>query len=396
MVSENINWKDRTWAFSNIVVLPYAGSSAQSPEKIGLIGGPVWPPNDRPNSVRHNRRSEVVDVVPIQNEFQELKSLEGKWLWGGPLSQHFGHQMAEHMHRIGPKFNDESFGLLFSANLRNGGAQSTRVPNFVYQALEYLGHEKTEIRVIFEPTIVESLTVRSQGDNLGGTLDSSYRKLLLDHQELNIPKKNYLESKVFVSKLGLRSNVIGSRAVAAAFNRSGFKVIHPESLPYIEQLQFYAHAEQIVFIESSSIHGAELLGEIDSTFMIARRRAPLYNVLEKSLKKRSIKCEVLETIREVFDLPGYSQHQAPALLDAKAFKIGLAKNGLNQVADEFNERDYLLDSLTDLRILMLQISKQIHNAEELKRIDNAEQLMAKRKFLDTWIQKLETEYANTH
>jgi len=64
----------------------------------------------------------------------------------------------------------------------------------------------------------------------------------------------------------------GESEIDAWFERSGYRVFHPEQHTIREQLAVYASAEKLVFSEGSAIHGVQLLGRnLGHVIVISRR-----------------------------------------------------------------------------------------------------------------------------
>jgi hypothetical protein len=135
-----------------------------------------------------------------------------------------------------------------------------------------VGIPHENLTIINEPAIVDELEVIEQGEQFM-IPPADWHLDALD--EIMLQKVSISSEKIYVSrtKLGSRlGNILGERAIEAAFVRSGFKIIYPESLPVSVQARIYMGARLIVFAEGSAIHGLGLLGHIKANVVVIERR----------------------------------------------------------------------------------------------------------------------------
>jgi len=241
-------------------------------------GGPVLR-DPRDARLRHCRAGAAVDHQAPDDQVAYNATLAGTWNYVGPTHPHFGHVMAEMVHRVLP--SRECFGhdAWLVVAPKNSYIQSYREMSPPHQsALEFLGVSPDRIRVIRDDTIVESLNIVEQGAHLGSPPEQSYLEMLRSYSErrlndlfANTPRS----AKVYVSRSDMRGlgNFLGERWIEGLFEREGFTIFKPEAHTLSEQMDVYRRASWLVFNEGSACHGAELLGRemLGNVFVLTRR-----------------------------------------------------------------------------------------------------------------------------
>jgi hypothetical protein len=98
-------------------------------------GGIVPPPDD--DSFRHFRGGKTVDGFETNLDY--ANNLKGEYIYGGPLYHHFGHFMAEFVHRILPShqtFGQHTFVFLTAKGENN---KFEKIPPWIQGILDFTG-----------------------------------------------------------------------------------------------------------------------------------------------------------------------------------------------------------------------------------------------------------------
>ena len=253
--------------------------------------------------LRHTRNHVPFDrITPLQpTERSALPVLPGCFIYGGPLYRHhFGHFMAECIHRILPSRN------VFKENewlfvVESGCAHhDDRLPGYIEQAFDLLGIDPERVTLIDQPTVVESLAICEQGSDLGGGPKEGYLQELHDYIT---PRLNALygqkdrTSKVYVSRSNLLTGgtFLGERYLESLLQEEGFEIFRPEDHSLTWQMHVYRSAKALVFSEGSACHGVELLGagSLGHCYLIARRQDIAQEFFTKILQPRAERFLVL-------------------------------------------------------------------------------------------------------
>ncbi len=259
-------------------------ATARPPQQI--LGGPML--GDRPGGkrLRHNRRGVPVDV--FAPELVDPVRLAGSYAYLGVSFAHFGHLMAETIHRIVPTRRIEPNPRWLLAAPRGAESSFAALPEVCKAVLVPFGIDASNCTVIGTDAIVEDLLIVEAGSDLGDGPKGWYLDLLRDHGPIRHEARagGYPE-KVYVSRsgLGYRSGILGERVLEAALAASDFHILHAQTLPLAEQIAHYAAAKVLIFAEGSACHGVEMLGRgsLGHTILLNRRdqpRTPFHPVLE--------------------------------------------------------------------------------------------------------------------
>ena len=228
----------------------------------GFRGGLVL--DDQDESLRHRRYNEPQDRHDDRAVYHHR--LDGAYIYGGPMYDHFGHFMAEMVHRIVPsRLMCDAVPCVYATLGRHQVLTSFEtLPVYARDVLQLLGIGADDFRLVVENTVVEQLFVSEQGSELGVGPKPGYLDDLLEY---TTPRLDALHGgdarpgKVYVSRAGLPGGkFLGERYLEAQLAAEGFSIVQPETLPITVQMDIYRKADVLVFAEGSACHGVELLG----------------------------------------------------------------------------------------------------------------------------------------
>lgn len=250
-----------------------------------------------------------------QNNSSINKLIKGNFIYGGPIVNHYGHFLAECIHRVWAleyiKENTDIKikGVIFMPKCFNSyhwyRKNLYKLPSIFMQTLNYLGVSSKDIKFQFSPTQIECLYVPEQASFFRPItpINNAYKDFLIRCEERNNINvdKGYFE-KIYVSRknFSLRGAYAGERYIESFFSHNGFKVFEPEKFSLLEQLKIYKNAKEIIFAEGGALHILELLGEINAKITVIGRRPGCQLVYEKLLNTRNINNQFFT---EVITLP---------------------------------------------------------------------------------------------
>jgi Glycosyltransferase 61 len=282
-------------SFRDVVVTPYTDLLERQLGKSVHRGGPRWPNWSSQTAARHCRRGVPVDDEPLEAE--PVATLPGPLAWGGAITPHFGHQIADFSTRLLPtlaEIPDARFA--FSTWYVRENDKASPVLRAV---LEWYGIREERVDLITEPTLVERLAVALQAEQaLGPGPEPWYLDLLDEHARSRLGRIEKSGS-LYVSRAGQAGRLAGEEYLERALQEAGFRALRPETVSLEEQLRAYAGAESIVFAEGSAIHGTQLLGRALGDVRILLRRGwwQGWTATEPLLQPRSRSLRYVDAMR---------------------------------------------------------------------------------------------------
>lgn len=243
-----------------------------------FAGGPVL---DAPEDarLRHCHSGQPADRFDPSIDFEHAERLAGTWNYLGPVYPHFGHVMAEMVHRVLPAreiFQHDQW--LAVAGLGTPTTDFDDLPASYREALEVLGIGRHNLVIIHRDTVVERLNIAEQGTHLGIAPSPSYLQTLADYSTRLLDEKFEdiaRPRRVYVTRSGIpdSGNFLGESCLESWLAAEGFEIFKPEQHPLIVQMDVYRKAEVLVFSEGSACHGTELLGSdmLDQAYLLLRR-----------------------------------------------------------------------------------------------------------------------------
>lgn len=199
----------------------------------------------------------------------EVATLTGPTMWAGPYFAHFGHMLAESLHRL--------WAAVHFPELSHARIVFQAMPGAVRRPwfdsmLKLVGIAPERVILIDRETRFEALHVPAQGRALGGAL------LLPDYLSLfplapiavplEAPKRLYVSRSRYT-----HSGVyLGESLIEEVLAQAGFAIVHPQDLPLADFAGMLRAADTIIFAEGSAIHNLELTGPIDARVMVVGRR----------------------------------------------------------------------------------------------------------------------------
>jgi hypothetical protein len=250
-----------------------------------FVGGPVLGDDPESLRLRHTRGRRAVDS--FRPDARYSTRLAGSHAYLGIASGHFGHAMAETIHRIVPTLAIEPNPSWVILGRRGGPEGFDRLPPICRTILALFGIDGRNTTVVTEDTIVERLLVVEAGADLGGAPKEWYLDRLATFTPALIAeaatrptggaaREPVVSERLYVSRSRLSegSGLLGEAWLDAALEASGYTVFHPQEHALLDQMATYVAADVAVFAEGSACHGVELFGRggLGHTVLLNRRQ----------------------------------------------------------------------------------------------------------------------------
>ncbi len=237
----------------------------------GFRGGPELGDTPLADLLRHRRGGRAVDRCPTDDTPDHIHMtplpLPGHYAYGGIAYAHFGHVMAETIHRVLP--TRRLFGrrkLLFVDEFTGAPPSGfDSLPQTQREALAYLQVPPEDVVVLHDDRVVDRLEIAQQGCELNGVAHAEYLAMLTEFSAARLDAAwpgGEEARRVYVSRSRLsdRGLLLGETYLERQLALEGWTIFHPQAHSLIEQMQRYYRAEILVFAGGSAIHGTELLG----------------------------------------------------------------------------------------------------------------------------------------
>jgi hypothetical protein len=260
---------DQAKTFAEIVVHP-SQEMLRHPAGAFFRGGPEWPHFKTQIYARHcwRRLPTPVDSRPHPSA-QPVETVD-RGVWCGPISQHFGHMVADFGMRIaGSGMLDETTPLVFS--IREQG--EAEPPPFFWQIIDHLAIDRRRVLLVRKPTRFGRLSVLPQAERrFGGGPSRRHLRLMDAITAPPFPAEQDLGT-VFVSRARLpKGRFAGESYLDEVLTAAGVTVFHPESADLHAQFRLYRRARRLIFSEGSALHALQLLGRVEAEVVILARR----------------------------------------------------------------------------------------------------------------------------
>ena len=230
---------------------------------------------DTPGAMLHFFRADTPEGVVDRLELHppeaegEMPVHSGPTLYAGPYFGHFGHGVAEGLHRLWAarhfaEFHDAR--IVFQAMV---GA--VRRPWFDAM-LDLIGIPPERVLLLDHVARFEELHIPAQGRALGGALLLPDYLSLFPLAPIAVPADAPRRLYVSRSRHTHSGIYLGETLVERVLEQAGFTIVHPQDLTVRVLAGLLRGAETIVFAEGSAIHNLELTGPVDARVMVIGRR----------------------------------------------------------------------------------------------------------------------------
>ncbi|MDC8833020.1 glycosyltransferase family 61 protein [Alteromonas gilva] len=213
--------------------------------------------------VRNYRVSYPRNISELNIE--TVPSYTGRFIYLGWIITHYGHFITESISRMwwlaANEEHVKDITILAHANFNS----PLSFPSHVKEAFAALGISLSQIKLVKEDAIYESLIVPSQSMILDDTISERQVSIWNKIRDNIHPAKNASEPKrkVYLSRKFQDqkddSRQFNDQAVEDTFRQKGFEIVYPEQLTFQEQIKIYAETKVLAGPVGSAMHNAAFM-----------------------------------------------------------------------------------------------------------------------------------------
>lgn len=191
----------------------------------------------------------------------------------GNVFPQFGHFLLEHLNRgyalLDKKYKNKKVVLINNKDVNP-------VPNYMFELLELLGVKREDIIILDKTMRFRNVFVPVQGFNIPVYSSNAFGKMY-DKIASNV-KNTKVYKKIYVSRMALQSRrTFGEDVVQKVFEKNGFKIICPETLPLKEQISLVKNCKVLAGCAGTALHLALFMKKGGTVIQIKRNRLPKCN-----------------------------------------------------------------------------------------------------------------------
>ncbi len=199
--------------------------------------------------------------------------LEGRWIWGGILFDHFGHFLVESLSRLWAAHAGERFdGICFIPKRRGRSGGLKPYQENVLQAFGITA----PVRLLNRPARVDTLLVPGQAFGLGALAQGAPVMHDAVHAHFGTDIAPDGPERLYVSRTGLGMEagaIVGEADIEAHLAAEGYEIFHPQDHDLATQIARYKAARKLVFADGSAGHLYAYVGRADQDVAYILRRS---------------------------------------------------------------------------------------------------------------------------
>jgi hypothetical protein len=285
-------------------------------------------------------RHRTTTPVSIADLDDEVAVIAGPAIYGGVMGPQFGHVISQ---SIGRLWVTERLPPKIPIVFANANPGFTQIPGYFFDFVRAMGIANP-LTLVTRPTQIEELYLGPDLCNLQRrpTADPHY----LDWLGRHLPAAELdPDLRLYISRSGIGPSYgqfLQERLLETALEAEGYRVIQPENLPLLEQMDLYRRAQKLVFADGSAVHLWSLLASADQQAAIILRRPWLRNFKFWFRSFNLVKVRILDRIVANFTGSGTAGRRPAALLDMQALWEDLREDGFHEGSAEIGVDSHAL------------------------------------------------------
>lgn len=202
----------------------------------------------------------------------------------------FGHFLLEHLNRAWA-LRDKKYRDMHVVLINNQDVNP--VPEYMYKFLEIMGVSRERIIILNETTQFRNVYVPYQGFNIPVYSSVEFGETF-DAMAKNIDDSETCFDKIYLSRDALKERrTYGEKYIADIFEKNGFRVVYPETLPLEKQIAIVKNCMVLAGCAGTALHLALFMKPGGRVVQIKRNRrckdnAPVQHLINVTKKLDSV------------------------------------------------------------------------------------------------------------
>lgn len=198
--------------FSDVYITPFS-ELLDKPRGLSFHrGGPIWSNWEQQVEVRHRHRDTPVDDKPHLDPSDNIKTIDEPLLWCGPVTHHYGHQIADFLTRL-PAYKEPDGLYCFAAHRSSSISKLSDTPRFFQDMLKWYNIPEDRIFIVSKPILAKKLFCLPQQERLtadGGIPPSQeYLDILTKNAAQNGLATESKNGIYFISRVAMSAKLAG-------------------------------------------------------------------------------------------------------------------------------------------------------------------------------------------
>jgi Glycosyltransferase 61 len=313
---KHVNGELGTRSFRNITLWPLPKGCTHS--NLSYFSAPEF---GQPFDHLRFRRNMTINTSTYASPPDEEVSARaaGTHVYGGVLSGHFGHFIAESLHRLWPVYTDVKLAnapIVYHSAGRHLKRKAD-YPSWMRRVFDHVGIDFDRVMVIEDPIEIEHLVVADQGSQLGmGPVSPAYSSIFPPPRP-GVPPVAERTGNVYVSRSKYihSGSYLGEPLIEKYLENTGrFEILHPQEFDIATVVDKFERSETAVFVEGSALHILELCrNPPPNVFIIARRNEVAWKAYFENMVAKKSRRMVIHGVKErLTPLDWLDKREAPS------------------------------------------------------------------------------------
>lgn len=275
------------------------------------------------NSLIYRGGAEV-NPTRYEERLTPARYITGNYFYGGPWFHHFGHFLAESIHRV-PEYLEQrsSFDGILFINAPIPGKYSIDPMSIQFARdviFDYCQLHEDEVTIVGSDATVDRLTLSRPRYELNSPMKGSYAnylsKKIMQFAEAHCKIGSAPHEKVFVSRHNflLSGRALGMAAIETVYANNGYLIFRPEEHSFKNQVATIFGASTVVFEQGSALHILEIFGRQPKDIVFWSRRGRNSRFFRKNYSDRFRSVQIFDGIIPMTDVASIHPGIAPAFL----------------------------------------------------------------------------------